>query len=1041
VSCLSKRRIVTPPSDLSSRTYTFLFTDLEGSTQLWEGFPQAMKPALERHDAILRSAVETSNGQVVKTTGDGLMAFFASSVDGVNACLKAQRSLVDEPWGETGPLRVRMGMHVGDAQPRAGDYYGPAVNRAARLMSVAHGGQVLLSAVTAGLVADLLPEGASLRDLGEHRLRGLERPEHIFQLLHPDLLSDFPPLASLDFRPNNLPAQSTPLIGRETELAEIMERLNSEEVRLLTLTGPGGIGKTRLALQAAAGMIDRFDDGVYLVDLAPIRDLEAVPTAVAQALGLRGTSERPLLDDLKEQLRAKSMLLLLDNFEQIAAAAHMVLELLQTCPRLKVLVTSRVALHLRGEYVFPVPTLALPRGDHKQPTVEQLIENDAVQLFSERAQAVKHDFKLTRENAMSIAEICTRLDGLPLAIELAAARIRLFSPQALLDRLESRLEFLRGGARDLPARQQTLRDAIGWSFELLDTLEQRLFELLSVFPGGCLLGAVEATATGVETLDKTGMDIVDGVTSLLEKSLIRQADQEGGEPRLVMLETIREFAVERLEDDPEFSAATRRAHATYFADFTQRQWERMTGREREAALRELGSDIENVRTAWRYWVEQQNLEQLGKFVDGLWLLYDARGWYHAMVDLTNDLLAVLSTTPSTPEIVQQKILLQTSLARALLAIKGYTPEVEAAYKRALELCQEKGEIPQLFPVLRGLSSYYVYLGQFEKAAQMGEKILSLAERYDDRNMRVEGHLVFGYNLAFYKDLNEGLEHLEKAIAYYDPDEPYEHRFRIGSNPGVVAFNISAFFLWMLGFPDRALSRSNEAVALARRLNQPFSMCYSLFHAGMLHHWRRETDLVEDCAGAVLSIAEEHEYPVWTAVGTCLQGAALAGNGQPVEGLAQIRMGLDLYQELKTPPIFWSLLLYLYAKVCIQADIPEQGLSEFEKAAGVLNSGSGSGRTLAPEFFRLTGDLLLANDPGNVAKAELWFQQALDVARELQATMLELRAALSLSRLWWGQGKDEQASQLLRDIYNRFTEGFRTADLLEAKELLSMRNIV
>ena len=488
-------------------------------------------------------------GRSVKTTGDGLMAFFASALDGVNACLQAQRNLTDEPWGETGPLRVRMGLHVGEAQPRGGDFYGPAVNRAARLMSVAHGGQVLLSAAAAGLVADLLPDEASLRDLGEHRLKGLDRPEHIFQLLHPDLVVDFPPLASIDLRPNNLPAQSTPLVGRETELAEILTRLTSPDVRLLTLTGPGGIGKTRLALEAAADLIDRFEDGVFLVDLAPIRDPEFVPTAIAQALGLRETSERPLLDELKEQLRVKSILLLFDNFEQVTAAAPLVLELLQACPRLKVLVTSREALHIRGEYVFPVPTLALPKGNHKPPTIDQLIHNEAVQLFSERAQAVKHDFKLTDENVTSIAEICLRLDGLPLAIELAAARVRLFSPQALLERLGSRLQFLRGGARDLPIRQQTLRNAIDWSFELLDANEQHLFELISVFPGGCLLEAVEVAATRVERLDETGMDVLDGVTSLLEKSLIRQADQDGGQPRLVMLETIREFAVERLEDD------------------------------------------------------------------------------------------------------------------------------------------------------------------------------------------------------------------------------------------------------------------------------------------------------------------------------------------------------------------------------------------------------------------------------------------------------------------------------------------------------------
>ncbi len=286
-------------SEGPSQTLTFLFTDIEGSTRLWEQHPQTMKAALERHDAILHAAVQNSNGKVIKTTGDGLMAVFASVLDGVSACLKAQRRLVSEAWGETGPLRVRIGLHAGEAQPRGGDYFGPAVNRAARLMSSAHGGQVLLSAAAAGLVIDRLPDGVELRDLGEHRLKDLERPEHIFQLTCPDLPSSFPALATLDRRPNNLPAQPTALIGRETELIEIVKRLSTEGVRLLTLTGPGGMGKTRTSLQAAAELIDHFEDGVFFVDLAPIRDPETVPATIAQTLGLRVASDRSLLEEVK----------------------------------------------------------------------------------------------------------------------------------------------------------------------------------------------------------------------------------------------------------------------------------------------------------------------------------------------------------------------------------------------------------------------------------------------------------------------------------------------------------------------------------------------------------------------------------------------------------------------------------------------------------------------------------------------------------------------------------------------------------------------
>ena len=440
------------------------------------------------------------------------------------------------------------------------------------------------------------------------------------------------------------------------------------------------------------------------------------------------------------------MLSLLDNFEQVTVAASTMAELLRDCPELKMLVTSREALHVRGENVFPVPPLALPQVEFKHLSFEQVAQSEAVQLLVERAQTVKPSLQLTNENAQAVAEICVRLDGLPLAIELATARLNVFTPQALGERLGNRLKLLRGGARDLPARQQTLRDTIDWSYEMLDAGEQHLFELLSVF-SGATFEAVEAVASRIARFDDPGFDIFDGVSSLADKSLIRQMEEPHGESRLRMLETIREFASARLEEAPEFSAAARRAHAIYFAEFTQSQWQSLTGDGRETALTRLTADLENIKSAWRYWATEGNLEQLGKFTDSLWLLYDARGWYHATVELTTDLLQVLSTTVSTPERARQEIMLQTSLARALLATKGYTEEVEQAYARALELCQSAGEIPQLFPVLRGLSSFYILRNELEKGAQMGERILSLAEHLDDVDMKVEGHLVLGYNLA------------------------------------------------------------------------------------------------------------------------------------------------------------------------------------------------------------------------------------------------------------------------------------------------------
>jgi predicted ATPase len=837
---------------------------------------------------------------------------------------------------------------------------------------------------------------------------------------------------------HNLPVQPTPFIGRQSELAAVKDLLtrDRQEAPLVTLTGPGGTGKTRLAVQAAADLVNRFSDGVYFVDLAPIREPEAVLTTLARTVGIRESSDRPLLDELKEQLQSKAMLLVLDNFEQVTAAAPRVGEVLQGCPQLKLLVTSREPLHLRGEHIRPVPPLALPRADLRQQSLEQLTQCEALRLFIERVMTVKPDFEVTNDNASAVTEICVRLDGLPLAIELAAARMRLFSPRALLERLGGRLQLLRGGARDLPLRQQTLRDTIDWSYELLGDGEQRLFALLSVF-AGCTFEAVE-TVTGEMNhhLDGLQMDVLEELDSLVDKSLIRQTYQDIGEPRLLMLETIREYAEERLEQDSEFSRAAHRAHAIYFADFAQRQWERLSGDGRETALREMESDIENLRIAWRYWVENRDLEQLNKFVNSLWSLYDARGWYYATVGLTNDLLNVLASTPSTQERVEQEIMLQTSLARALLATKGYAEEAEQAYARALELCENAGEIPQSFPVLRQLAAFYVLLNEPDKAMQMGERILHLADRLDDMDMKIEGLFVSGYIVAFRDSPQVGLEHIEEGIGLYNSQRQRARRFGIGPYPGVLGLTVSALFLWMRGYPDRGYTRAADSILLAQKLNHPYSLTYAQFHSGLLNMWLKNYGIARDSAQAVLELAEAHGFQIWNAVGSCLLGAASVNMGDIDRGLALIEQGMTAYRGLKTPPVFWPMLLHLCAGAYGAASRPEDGLPLLNEARGAVSSSSSSAKTLTSEFLTLEGDLLIASSSDNEVEAASLYQDAVNMAREVHAPMMELRAAMRLSRLWQNQGKSEQARELLSTAYSKITEGFSTADMKEAKALLA-----
>jgi predicted ATPase/class 3 adenylate cyclase len=608
-------------AELPTGTVTFLFTDIEGSTTRWEHQPEAMAVALARHDTLLRGTIQEHGGYVVKTMGDAFHAAFARAPDAVAAALDAQRRLQAEPWGEIGSPRVRMGLHTGVAEERDGDYYGPTLNRAARLMSAGHGGQVLLSQATYELVRDTLSEGTALVDLSEHRLKDLIRPERIYQLVALGLPSEFPPPRTLDRHPHNLPIERTPLIGREREVQSVSDLLARDDVPLVTLTGPGGIGKTRLGLQVAANLIDRYEDGVFLVELAPISDPALVASTIAQTLRVTVTADRPVLDVLVERLRERRYLLVLDNFEQVLAAATVVDELLRSCPALSILVTSRAPLQLRGEHEFPVPPLGVPHTGCSF-TPETLSQYEAVALFIERATAIKPDFAITNANAPAVAEICARLDGLPLAIELAAARIRLLPPEALLARLGHSLNLLTGGRRDLPPRQQALRSAIAWSFDLLHVPEQRLFRRLGAFVGGFTLEAAETVCNAEGDLD---IEILDGVGSLVDSSLVRPGETSDGEPRFRMLETVREYALERLEASSETSV-TRRRHRDYYRVLAERVAAELRGPRDAQLFDRLELEHGNLRAALDWCeAEADGMESAARIVEALGWFWVLRG--------------------------------------------------------------------------------------------------------------------------------------------------------------------------------------------------------------------------------------------------------------------------------------------------------------------------------------------------------------------------------------------------------------------------------
>ncbi|MPZ72504.1 MAG: tetratricopeptide repeat protein [Nitriliruptorales bacterium] len=747
-----------------AQVLSFLFSDIEGSTRLLQRCGSTFATALSLHHAVLTDVIGTNGGVVRRIEGDSFFATFDSASAAVRAAVDAQRALKSQGWPDDCVIEVRIGIHTGETIVVGTEFVGLDVHRAARIMSVGWGGQILISGATAALLPTM--DGVSLHDLGEHRLKDLTEPERLYQIAAADLRSDFPAPRTAGAVVNNLPTQLSSFIGREREAADVATLL--ERARLVTLTGPGGTGKTRLSLQVATDVADEYPDGVFFVPLAPVADPALVFSVVATTLGLRPPGHQTPLDLVSEHLQSRRALLVLDNFEQVLAAGIELSKLLGAAPAVRVLVSSRAALRLSGEQEYPVPPLPLPAPDDD---LEAVAATAAVTLFVTRAAGVQPGFELTSENTAAIAEITRRLDGLPLAIELAAARVKLLGVNAIAARLSDALNLLSSGARDLPHRQRTLRGAVGWSHDLLDAGARRLFARCSVFRGGVDLDHLLTVCE-----PDLGGDCFDLLEELVDHSLMRRVEQDSG-VRFSMLETIREYAAEQLRDGGEEQAVRQRHRAVYLA-LAEEAAPRLTGENSGMWLDRLERDHDNFRAALRYAVEGNDPATALRLVATLWRMWQIRGHLHEGRR-------------------------SAELALAMPGADNWPAQLAAAYEAAGGIAYWQGDLSRALPLYtRALALY---------RSQGDQACVARAT----------------YNLAFshgYDDPQRAAEYFEQALAAYQA---------LGDELGAAKahWGLSTTCFWV-GDYDAMQHHAQLCVPVFRRAGATFDLAWSLHMAGL-----------------------------------------------------------------------------------------------------------------------------------------------------------------------------------------------------------------
>ncbi len=870
------------PPAMPTGTITFLLTDIEGSARLWDTSPQDMRLAMARHDEIVDAAVARHTGVAVRPRGEGdsRFAVFRRATDAVAAAVDIQLALQHEVWNLSEQLRVHLGLHSGEVDERDGDYYGGAVNRCGRIRGLAHGGQILLSGATFDLVQDApdgWPADAAPRLLGEYHLRGLARPERIFELSVAGLAADFPPLAvDGPEPPNNLPAPVTRFIGRERELAQVEQLLAEVDVRLVTLTGAGGVGKTRLAEQVARRVLPTFPDGVFLVSLAAVTDATLVASAVRETLGIFDSSDQNVVESLVSRLAHQQLLLVLDNFEHVREAAPTVAELLGACPRLKVLVTSRSRLRLRGEHRLEVAPLRIPGAD---ASISELERAESVRLFVDRARSADSDFRLTSRNASSVRELCRTLDGLPLAIELVAARVAEFAPATLVSHLgRQRLTLLTGGPEDAPQRQQSLRGAIAWSHTLLTPAERVLFRRLAVFAGGC-------TSTDAQEVCELPQDPLEAqavLNSLAETSLLRVDRADDNELRFRMLETIREFALDELASSGD-AAQTRERHAFVFAALLSDTAAHHGGPEEPVWLQRLARELDNLRAAWRWAIDQAQVELALRMAEAALPFLRTYGFTQEGLRWLSE-VRKLEADHATP--TRARILFDAGWLNHQL---GNLTAAEQFFQDAIDHARVAGDLSTTASALGGLAFTLHEQGDVDRALECTEESLALAAEVGDESDRARALTRRAEILALNADIDGGADPAQEAIAAAEA---------IGDTACLAAaLDVLGLVRRLQGDADEAVALLDRAVALHEAMGYKANVAEALLRLADAHLLRGDVDHAEACGTRALRLALDAANQHRVANSLRVGAAVALARGNPDQALDLATGARDLYGSL------------------------------------------------------------------------------------------------------------------------------------------------